>query len=608
MGIIPKFQQGGGFDSLFTIYKPIQTEAPRRERSQSRRSESKDDKDDTKGKLTEKDLFEMLEKLEGLPNEMQFMVRNMLTTLNNTKALGIDGIQDLASTYLRNLYSLKEAKYNKEQFDNAYKQAVSNGSLNEAAIDPSGNIWVTDENGSLKSVSPETWAKVKGTGEYQIVTNGNLLWMRSHLPQYANKNQLLRTVENGIGLDEVHKMIKDRFQKLGNTETSTEQYIPKQAIKGYQIFERMLSEGPDGIYKIKQSLSTPDQAQIAATLSYIYSTLPANAKTRLALETPDGSQKSVQEVISNMILGTTETKQTYSASYEGIEGKGITKDGKSVKDDGMNTAMKLIAGLGNPENFGINLGDEYLTIVGASTLGLVGGKNDDPLGVRKPISEVLTSSLSNVLDTRSMSIGMNIISPNELNRIIVEEPKIRSVDFPSKTNENGTVVPDLSTETREKKKAADSELSSMGINPYNPNDQKNKASIINQIYQKHELPAPYNPDGSINNANWTRFAVISVATDGRALGDGNKSLLQEIKDDYVADGIISAIQESDKDYTSTRKDWFGSDAIYEGTLWIPIYESYSMASDTKSSAQARTYNEWDQALRNKAQLTSKQIY
>lgn len=605
--MIPKFQQGGGFDSLFTIYKPIQIETPRQEKSSSRRSESKEE--DTKGKLTEKDLFDMLEKLDGLPNEMRFMVRNMLTTLNNAKALGADGIQDLASTYLRNLYSLKEAKYNKEQFDNAYKQAVSNGSLNEAAIDPSGNVWVTDENGSLKSISPETWAKVKGSGEYQLVTNGNLLWMRSHLPQYANKNQLLRTVENGIGLDQVHKMIKDRFQQIGNTDMSTEQYVPKQAIKGYKIFEQMLSEGPDGVYKIKQSLSTPDQAQIAATLSYIYSTLPANAKTRLALETSDGSQKSIQDVISNMILGTVKTKQEYSIDYEGLEGKGVTKDGKSVKDDGMNAALKLIAGLGNPENFGINLGDEYLTIVGASTLGLVGGKNDDPLGVRKPMSDVLTSSLGNILDTRNMSIGMNIISPNELNRIIVEEPKIRSIDFPSKRNENGTIVPDLSNETRQKKRAADNELSRMGINPYNPNDQKNKASVINQVYQKHELPAPYNSDGSINNDNWTRFAIISVAADGRALKNADKSLLQNISDDYEAEGIISAIQESDEDYSDNRGmfDWF-SDDIYKGTLWIPIIESYSMGSDTKSSEQARTFNEWDQALRNKAHLTSKQIY
>lgn len=607
MELIPKFQKGGGgFESFFSIYTPGQTEQPRREQPLSRQSKSKEE---DKGKLTEKDLFDMLEKLDGLPNEMQVMVRNMTTTLNNSKALGLDGIQNLANTYLRNLYSLKEAKYNKDYFDKAYQQAVTNKSLNEAAIDPSGNVWITNKSGELKAVSPEIWAKIRDSKEYQVVTNGNLLWMRSHMPQYVNNNQLLRIVENGIGLEEVHQMIKSRFQNLGKSETSTEFYVPKQAVKGHQILEQMLAYGPEGYYKITQELSQTEDAQVQAALAYIYSTLPSNAKTRLALETQDGSQKSVQNVINAMIFGTLDSKTKYSSQYAGTEGRGVTQDGKSIKSEEDNIATKLLKGLGAQEAFSINLGDEYSTIVNSNTLPLV-GKDDKDLGVRKPVADIFYSSLGRILDTRSASIGGNIIPANEFNHVITEENKIRTIDFPSRRNDNGTVVPDLSVETREKKRAADAELRTMGINPYNPNDRATKYQIINQVYQKHKLSAPYNQDGSINSNYWTRFAILAVSADGRALKNADRSLLQEVTDDYEAEGIISAIQESVKNYTSTRDNWFGSDELYKGILWMPVIESYGLAMGPESTSEARSQqlDMYDQVITGKAQLTKKQVY
>lgn len=602
--MISKFQQGGGFESLFTIYKPIQTETPRRATASSRRSEPKDDKEDTKGKLTEKDLFDMLEKLDGLPNEMQIMLGNMMTTLNNAKALGVTDIQDLANVYLRNLYSLKEAKYNKEQYDNTYKQAVSNKSLNDVAIDQSGTIYVTDSNGGLRSFSPEQWVKVKDSNEYQILTNGNLLWMRSHLPKYANKNQLLRIVENGIGIEEVHKMIKDRFQKIGTTETSTDTFMPQKVAKGQQILAQMVGLGPEGYYKFSQELSQPDKNQINATLNYIYNTLPANAKTRLAIETQDGKPESVINLIESLIIGTTDTKSNYSAQYIGTQSKlnGESDQGK------MNIAEKLIAGYGAPETFGINIGDENLTMVKANTLPLV-GSGDKDLGIRKPISDVIQSSLGRILNLQSASIGGQIISSFDLNRVITQDGKIRTIDFPCIQNENGTIVPNISPEVRKRKKEADAELKQMGIDVYDSEQSKTSYQTINQVYQKHQLNPPYSSSGKLNQ-NWARFAILAVATDGNVV-KGNTSLLQEITDDYEAESIVSAIQESDTNY-KFNKGMFGlwGDSIYKGVMWVPLFESYNMAtaSDKIDASTAMQKDIQDQNIQNKTQLSTEQIY
>ena len=95
----PKYQQGGGFESLFTIYKPIQTETPRRAAAPSRRSESREKDDSDKGKLTEKELFSMLKDLDGLPNEMQQLVSSLTNTLRIAKVTGVgEGTAILTAT------------------------------------------------------------------------------------------------------------------------------------------------------------------------------------------------------------------------------------------------------------------------------------------------------------------------------------------------------------------------------------------------------------------------------------------------------------------------------------------------------------------------------
>jgi hypothetical protein len=66
-------------------------------------------------------MLEMLGKIDGLPNDMN-LVYNMMSNFFREKELGIS-VSSLSTTYLRALQSLKEAKFNKEQFDAAFKHA-----------------------------------------------------------------------------------------------------------------------------------------------------------------------------------------------------------------------------------------------------------------------------------------------------------------------------------------------------------------------------------------------------------------------------------------------------------------------------------------------------
>lgn len=603
-----KFQQGGGLDSLFTIYQPLKQAQPTQQaQAESRSPSHKEEKEADKDKLSEKDLFKMIEKLDGLPNEMAALVTDLQDTLEIQKIMGNEsGIGDLASTYLSSLYKLKQAKLNQTEYKNAYDRAVNAGNLNDIAITTSGHVVVLDpKTKQLKTLTPQEWASNRTSRKYQPLTNSNILWFRSHDARYINRNELLQIVENGVGLDQVNKMIKDRFQEIGNSTTTSETYYKKGSlIKGYEQLEQLLQLGPEGYYKYTQEMTGPKQEQVKAVFEYIWQTLPANAKTRLMLETKNGTAEEAQQIVGKFIFGGLNYSQKTSTDYLGTENKlyhtGGDGSGKGGSGFDTNVAFKFLQGYGNEENLSINLGTNRSIVVRATSMPLVGSEEHE-LGTGAALADAMKGSYSGILDFRSVSIGGNVVNTSLLNQVIVSDGKVYSVDYPC-VNRGGRIVPDLSKETQDKKNRADQVLRRRGINTTNPEHIKKYFSTINQVYNQHGLQSPYDSAGNINRSTWARFAVVDITTDERVLGrDANKSLLREVSDDFTAENIIRAIKENAKDYESTRKNWLGADALYEGTAWIPVSVSYNaaMATEKLSTAETQVLDQADQAIRTR---------
>ena len=151
MKVIPKLQDGG-LMSLFTQYTPIQSPAPSQQAggSSSREAKSSEREESTKGKLTEKDLFELVSKVDGLPNDTRALVSSLQNMFQMQQLSGASDVADLASVYSSILYSIKKASFDKKEYDKAYTEVTKNGGLNEYAITASGQIIVMDEDDNLK--------------------------------------------------------------------------------------------------------------------------------------------------------------------------------------------------------------------------------------------------------------------------------------------------------------------------------------------------------------------------------------------------------------------------------------------------------------------------
>ena len=282
------------------------------------------------------------------------------------------------------------------------------------------------------------------------------------------------------------------------------------------------------------------------------------------------------------------------------------KTGKAVgSETELNTAAKWALGFGNSETIVINPGTSLSRMVNSITMPLVKA-NGDPLGANSTLQQATEGQYGAILDLTNVTMGMNRIDPAFFNQVVLQDGKISSIDFPCRIV-GGRVVPDLSKATTAKKVKADQILKAKGIDVHNQESIKKNYGIINQVYQQLGLPAAYNSDGSLDSNTWRRFGVINASTDGRVLGeDAITEGLSEITDDYKVDNIVSIMQANNKDYTFSHS-WFGSDTLYQGTIWIPVKPEINsaLAGEKMKVGEVMDIESRQQAPQIQEQLKSK---
>ena len=113
--------------------------------------------------LTKKDLIESLKGIEGLPSDVNFVIDKISKDLSMAEILKnpITGESpiNISDAYLKSIQYLNQVKNSKNTFDNAYKSATQNGSINEAAVTSSGLLVVKDSEGKMNTVSAQDYLK-----------------------------------------------------------------------------------------------------------------------------------------------------------------------------------------------------------------------------------------------------------------------------------------------------------------------------------------------------------------------------------------------------------------------------------------------------------------
>ena len=616
MNIVPKLQEGGNISSLFTTYRPVQTpqvQAPQSvklsnsdKESLSIKSSSKDeDKEDTKGKLTEKDLFNMIKDVDGLPNEMKSIITNLKRTLATESLVGAD-TGELANTYLSSLYKLKLANQNKKRFDESIKEAKDNGSLGEAAITLSGKLLTTDKNGNIMKISLEQYQE--NPKSYQLLTNSNLAWFRKYDSRtaFSKNDEFFEIISNGMGYESFQKLLQQATIALGNYKYEEQGAIEKKALAGLQALQGKSEEEKEKIISsitgnnVKYTLTQDsNEENIKTLITYLSRALPERSRVWAALKTGKPEQEAIVSLVGNYLMGN--MKQTKSIKIDiPSEGKDGKKSGDSSDLDKMqlNTSQRFLNGLGVQSTYVLNPGTSRAVQVVANTMPLTDAEGK-PIGTNSTLQDAVSGEYAGILDTTHATMGGHTINSAAFGSIILSDGKISSIDYPCTIKNNGEIIPNTSPKVIKAKQEAEQLLRSKGVDVRKPEDIKKYWRAINAAYKKYGLSDAYNDQGE-PTGSWRRFGVVNVTASDKVLGmdemDDNP-LLKEVTNDSVIDNLIQIT----KDNEFNKKGFFNSltgsyNRFYEGTLWIPLDVSYHASTTSKMTVgEARSLEEAQQA-------------
>lgn len=575
-----KYQAGGGlpFVGFTPVFATSEAGAPK---TDTKSNKTKEDKDD----LTTKDVLQLLKDMDGLPSDIQLIVSSLknFELQDKMDPLGLSSSSDIASRYISLINKIKVAKFNREEYNNAFNQLKGNGGLNEYAITSEGYLIGTNKEGDFEYfTADQVNNKEHAKQGYSLLTNSNLLYMRANSTDAAFNHQLTTQAQSGIGMQVITENINKIIQGLGSSKESEEGFVQMgqkgQVKQGLEYLRKVAKEVGDN--SINQNMSvadyyqagylTEDQAQQAEiALQYIFRSLPANAQSLLQVK--GGSSKGAEALVRSLVLSRTSTDTQFKATPKKMTKSSSSSSGSSDGVDELKLSPVQMMQVGYTDHMPVTLqkGTKYATRVNAQVLPIT-DVNKKLLGVTT-LDKVAESTFGGALDMNNVTMGSQLIDPQALQNVQIDSTNLYVMNLPiDKSSTDGTIKPDLSWMT--KIEAIDETIRQQGITDI---------AQINKLYTDAGLPVLMKDNGELNIQDYCKFGVLN----GHALNSAFKELdlldntVTEIDNEDQIQNIMSILNKGrsekdriDFDSESWADSIFGTDhdSIYEGTIYIPV--------------------------------------
>lgn len=584
------YLQQGGYVPPFTHFNPLAIPTASDTQDESSNTSSSGSSED----ITDKDLLKMLEKLDGLPNDMQAVTKALQSFYIDQKYGTLPSTQGIASRYLNALNMMKQANYSRKTYDKAFDIIKANGGLNEVAVDEHGELFCVNLANPLdfKKVTVSEYKEIKD--KYRALTNAELLQQRAYNPKLTQQDSLQSIIAQGVGMEGITKHINTVISKLGSDQDKQAGYLEAKdtdIVKGLEYLAQVQQEfaqdpsvgtGIDGIYK-SGVLEKTQKDQAIQALDYLYKTLPKNMKAVLeykALEQGMEPAKGAKELLYTTVMSKTSQTNTSDLTLKAAAGKtGNQKKATSLEEAlKLSPVMLMQSGLTEKENIRIQNGTSYSMEIEAQILPVMKSTSESgssTLGTTSTLADVAKSSYGGVLNANQATMGGVEINPSAFKNVQVDATNLHVVCLPidmREKNTTGIIKPDL--DMLKRLETAQTAVRSL------PDDQKTPEAI-NAIYQEHELPLIMDNNGQMNYTNYAKFGVFNGHALSKAFPKEKHLDIEalEINDQNTIDNIMDILNEGRDgkerlsfDSESFWDKLFGTehDSIYEGTIYMPL--------------------------------------
>lgn len=567
--MIYKFDQGGSALPPFVSYEPVIVTGGATGTSATTSTES------TKKGLSDDDIIKLLEKVDGLPNDIDKITRDLQNFRINSE-YGFN-TSSIASQYLQTSGAIAKAKFNRQEYEDAYKTVSANGGINELAVNDRGQLYCVNSEGDYQLLTLDQLKKAKG---YQPLTNSELLRIRAYSPTAAmDPGGIIKTVKNGIGISKINEQIQSIISHIGTSTQSNEGYAntkSTQIINGLQAFmEAQQKAGDykadvDNLYKGKY-LTKSQAKQAEQALAYIYATLPENAKTLLQTKTKEGTKKEVYDLIGMLVSSTLDTEESFSLSlHNPIKDKKTSDENKDKRVLDLVTAVQSGEG-GHDSVITLDNGNGIAMTMEGTAYEQIKDTNGKHIGKTSMDNMINDSGLRSISNMdNQLYFGNQKISPDMLTKITYDGNGVYRVNLPIK--EDGSPDFDILDEYS---RAYAQFMTSDGT-------EEDRKEIFGSNPKLNYL---FNPDGTQNLKRFAPFIVASgMTTDALVSIDKNNKL---VVDKGQTPDLVAELRESLStgtgknkvtpdvdvdDWTETLFGWLGNkyDHIIKGNIYIPL--------------------------------------
>lgn len=617
---IRKYQAGA------IIYTPTPTGGQATSTQMSASSSSASEKPE---KITGTMLKEIMDQLkeDGLPADVEQVLNYAARYLDKSSHLtdmSLFGGKDTEyniKDWINITKLVKEAKWNKELYDNASDRLKEEDAWNDVATDTNGKIWLSNgKNLSKVSVSEYVKEREKLTESGYVPISYNTLGdLRSRYFGF-DKNGMLEDMKAAVGMKSITKQLVDIVTKFEAAEVSEYKFsqgtdrIRDASGRNYRLeavkdgIEALTSGGPSGYYKLTQKTKV-DKSNVEDALDYLWNSLGDSAqnavRAKLAVEGDNPNNgDAVKAFLADIISFHARNKVdvNFDSSATNYDPNGTGKKGGNIKEENLSAQDTYQIAFVNGEGR-----DTYIDLTSkASKIYETGTMHTRAIGFgpmvsAKDTTQVLgdhmnlpewfqKSALASSLQIDSITFGNRLLENWELPAIMYEGgQQTYSVYLPYKEI-NGKISPDFELFDKYNKY-----LKAIKDNPNMPDIEKR--SLLSQL----QLTGPGIDSSDLKNIrlkNTMRFLTFkAVAGDDTIELDSIKNYLGKLDREMgklfkvpYNNALKYNTTTPQKNEKVTNKKFESATAgdFYEGNVYIPVdvYAGYRTSSNepvTKSS-------------------------
>lgn len=602
---LTRFQQGG-ITPILLDYTPVVSSYSRASDAELLSASVASTKKENKAEgITDKDLLKALDSLDALPNEVKAISTELQNFILDQSALGGLDSTTISMKYASLISKMKIAKFNSDQYKEAYNQIKGNGGINEIAIDTDGYIYCRnrqDPNDFERFTAQEY---LQNYNDYRAVSNQELLELRARSPELIDNNEVLKVVANGMGMPAIQTMINNAITKIGTTTMQQGGYSQiqinqiQQGVENIQeASENANSDGTStGIIQKLEVMSKDQQQQAKMALQYVYSILPKNARALLEVKAAEGGvQGGVLGLLSTFIASKLDLTKTEDEQRSKDPSSKGTKSTSTAVPKGVDPTLASLQltpvmmtqlGMGERKQIATIHGGKYGAKNYAQVVPIV-NKEGAALGAATTLAKVSESQLSGMLSWEDATMGGARIDQTAMMKVAITGGKMYVMNIPiDKSRNDGVIAPDIRYLRRLEEADQDIEVWKR-----QNRGKEITSKEINEIYKKHQLPVLMDENGNINARDYAKFALFNGITKDCYLippPDGTDIIAEDVSKsaESYKNILLSTDPSNKEDFDEDNLwDWNGHDTLYKATVFIPV--STNILSGAATSGQKIT--------------------